>query len=318
MNDSEFLAYMVNERNRRFHQPPTSTPPTPTSEVEVQEFKPPHRVGTIFASTTESDCTIISDDRVHIKCEGVIVQDANKASSRSHAYSSLLGDIQTQLLARNPRYSTNSNDLGEVERKLRGLLAQNFPGREYELNTHRLPFGTIHGDCEMSFFIPHPNDNSKLNPVTGKAFIVFPKLKSKFIKKVIQPSQGTEGSAKDYFNSFIATKHSENPEWVCLRDFVGTQHPFFFKALYQCLRDGNITTFKGLPKSHSDIVDTFSVVNFLLLESKSTGLHFPAGGFPAVTDYTRLIHGIKWCLSTMLSASLFKGNHHLRYTLVDR
>ena len=176
---------------------------------------------------------------------------------------------------------------------MRGLLSQTFPGREYELKAGRHPFGTVHGDAEMSFFIPHPNDNSKLTPVASKAFLVFPKLESKFIKKVIQTSQGTEGSAKYYFNSFIATKHSDNPEWGRLRDFVGTQHPFFSKALYQYLRDGNITTFKGLPKSHSDIVDTFSVVNFLLLESKSTGLHFPAGGFPAVNDYTRLTHGIK-------------------------
>lgn len=114
-----------------------------------------------------------------------------------------------------------------------------------------------------------------------------------FVNHVILTSEDTEGSAKDYFNAFVVSKHSHYAEWVRLRDFIGTRYPFNSKLLYQYPREGNITTFDGLPKTYSDIVDTFAFVNFLLMKSKSTNLHIPTGGFPTVNYYTRFNHGIK-------------------------
>ena len=79
-----------------------------------------------------------------------------------------------------------------------------------------------------------------------------------------------------------------------------------------------MTTFGGLPKSASEIENCFSIFNFLLLESKSTGLHLPAGGFIDINPYYRLIHGIKWFLSTMLPTPHSHGHYMLRQSLVNQ
>ena len=131
-------------------------------------------------------------------------------------------------------------------------------------------------------------------------------------------TQSCAATATTYFDMFVSTKLSENPDWQGLRDFVGTKHTFFCYETYHHIRNGNITTFDGLPKSASEIENCFSIFNFLLLESKSTGLHLPAEGFIDINPYYRLIHGIKWFLSTMLPTSHSHGHYMLCQSLVNR
>ena len=55
----------------------------------------PHKLGTIFASTTESDAAILAGERVPIKCEESVIHDLNNTLIYSPFYSSIMKDIQT-------------------------------------------------------------------------------------------------------------------------------------------------------------------------------------------------------------------------------
>ena len=87
--------------NLWFSKPPTPTTNTSLPEVQVQEFVARHKVGTIFASTTESDGAIIWGEHVAIKCEEMVEYDLNNTSSHFPPYSSTLNNVQTQLLVKN-------------------------------------------------------------------------------------------------------------------------------------------------------------------------------------------------------------------------
>ena len=98
LNNDEF---MESEKSCRFSKPPTPTTNTSLPEVQVQEFVARHKVGTIFASTTESDGAIIWGEHVAIKCEEIVEYDINNTSSHFPPYSSTLNNVQTQLLVKN-------------------------------------------------------------------------------------------------------------------------------------------------------------------------------------------------------------------------
>ena len=213
-------------------------------------------------------------------------------SSHFPSYNSLLKNLQTQVIAKRPRYSTAVTDLGEVDRKLRGLLAVTFHGRKKEPYATRLNFGTVSSNTSTAFFVTHHLDDTKLVPARGTAFQKFPKLDEKSISRVIKSTQFCAATATTYFHMIVSTKISENPDWQCLRDFVGTKHPFFYHNTYHHIRNGNITTFDGLLKSASEIENCFSVFNFLLLESKATRLHLPANYGKYLKSWIKAIYFI--------------------------
>ena len=313
----EFDALVSAEKTRRLLQSSSSSPFISLSEVLVNKFASPHKLGTIFALIADSDEAVIMGEHVPIKCEDVVISDLTKYSSHSSSYNSLLKNLQTQVIARRPRYSTTVVALGEVDRKLKGLLAVTFHGREKELNTPRLPFGSISSDTPTAFFVPHHIDDTKIVPARGTAFLQFPNLDKKFVSRVIINTQSCAATATTYFDMFVSTKRSENPDWQGLPDFLSTKHPFFCHDTYHHIRNGNITTFDGLPKSTSEIENCFSIFNILLLEFKLTGLHLPAGGFIDINSYYLLIHGITWFLSTMLSTSHSHDHYMFRQSLVN-
>ena len=308
VSNIDFDALVSAEKTRRILQSSSSSPLISQSEVLVDEFAPPRKFGTIFASIADSDEAVIVGERVPIKCEEVTISDLTNDLSHSPSYNSLLKNLQTQVIARRPRYSTAITDLGEVDRKLRGSLALTFHSRKKEPNTTRLPFSIVFSDTPISFFVAHQLDDTKLVLTQGTSFLQFSNLDKTFVSRVIKSTQFCAATTTTNFDTFVSTKRS--PDWKCLRDFEGTKYPFFCHETYHHIRNGNITTFDGLPNFPSEIKSCFSIFNFLLLESKSTGLHLPAGGYIDINPYYRIIHGIKWFLSTMLPTS----HSHDHYT----
>ena len=55
----------------------------------------PHKLGTTFASTTESVTVRLAGERVPIKCDESVIHDLNNTLIYSPFYSSIMKDIQT-------------------------------------------------------------------------------------------------------------------------------------------------------------------------------------------------------------------------------
>ena len=96
LSNIEFDALVSAEKNHRLLQSSSSL--ISQSEVLVDEFTPPLKLGTIFASIADSDEAVIAGERVPIKCEDVVISDLTKDSSHSPSCSSLLKNLQTQII----------------------------------------------------------------------------------------------------------------------------------------------------------------------------------------------------------------------------
>ena len=173
-------------------------------------------------------------------------------------------------------------------------------------------------DTSTAFFVAHHTDDIELVPARGIAFLQFPNLNKMFVSRVVKNTQSCAATATTYFDMFVSTKRSK----------ILVSNVYVISWVPNTLSFATIptTTFVTVTSLHlivyksllNKIENCFSIFNLLLLESKLIWLHLQAVRFININPYYRLIHGIKWFLSTMLPTSHSHGHYILRQSHVDR